>query len=112
MFLSLQTANTAGYTKKVVTTAMLFVGYAAGNIAGPFFYLTDQAPRYTLGIWSMIVSNLIGIVAIMLLWYLMWRENKQRDIEQDLLPGGMAGRDPNAFTDLTDRENSNFRYMF
>ena len=55
MILSLQIANTAGHTKKVVTNAVLFLGYCTGNIAGPFFYKTDQAPSYPLGIWSMIV---------------------------------------------------------
>ncbi|KAL8832747.1 MAG: hypothetical protein Q9191_000084 [Dirinaria sp. TL-2023a] len=42
MILSLQTANTAGHTKKVVTNAVLFLGYCTGNIAGPFFYKTSQ----------------------------------------------------------------------
>jgi hypothetical protein len=55
MILSLQIANTAGHTKKVVTNAVLFLGYCTGNIAGPFFYKTAQAPTYMLGIWSMIV---------------------------------------------------------
>ncbi|KAL8714123.1 MAG: hypothetical protein Q9220_001851 [cf. Caloplaca sp. 1 TL-2023] len=61
LVLSLQTANTAGrntfanrfraimvtsrlgHTKKVVTNAVLFLGYCTGNIAGPFFYKTDQS---------------------------------------------------------------------
>lgn len=114
MFLSLQTANTAGYTKKVVTTGVLFVGYAAGNIAGPFFYLTEQAPKYELGIWSMIASNFIEAVAILVLWALMSRENGRRDIEQGTMPGGMDSRDldATAFADMTDRENPNFRYIY
>ncbi|KAJ8119203.1 hypothetical protein ONZ43_g3804 [Nemania bipapillata] len=32
MILSLQTANTAGHTKKVVTNAVLFLGYCTGNV--------------------------------------------------------------------------------
>lgn len=32
-----------GHTKKVVTNAVLFLGYCTGNIAGPFFYKTDQS---------------------------------------------------------------------
>lgn len=31
----LGTANVAGYTKKTITAAGLFVGYSAGNIIGP-----------------------------------------------------------------------------
>ncbi|EXF80792.1 hypothetical protein CFIO01_01163 [Colletotrichum fioriniae PJ7] len=50
LLLSLQTANIAGHTKKVVTSACLFLGYCVGNIAGPFFYKSDQAPKYELGI--------------------------------------------------------------
>ena len=33
----------SGHTKKVVTNAVLFLGYCTGNIAGPFFYKTEQA---------------------------------------------------------------------
>ena len=36
LILSLQIANTAGHTKKVVTNAVLFLGYCTGNIAGMF----------------------------------------------------------------------------
>lgn len=32
-----------GHTKKVVTNAVLFLGYCTGNIAGPFFYKSDQS---------------------------------------------------------------------
>ncbi|KAF3801999.1 putative transporter [Colletotrichum gloeosporioides] len=45
LLLSLQTANIAGHTKKVVTSACLFLGYCVGNIAGPFIYKSDQAPN-------------------------------------------------------------------
>lgn len=57
LVLSMQMANTAGmhfsffirvrlmvtgHTKKVVTNAVLFLGYCTGNIAGPFFYKDYQ----------------------------------------------------------------------
>ncbi|KAJ9610560.1 hypothetical protein H2200_005337 [Cladophialophora chaetospira] len=109
LILSLQIANTAGHTKKVVTNAVLFLGYCTGNIAGPFFYKTDQAPGYKLGIWSMIVSHLIEVVVIITFWILMKRENARRDKIQ-----GTEYRDldATAFGDLTDRENMNFRYIY
>ena len=117
LILSLQTANTAGHTKKVVTNAVLFLGYCTGNIAGPFFYKTDQSPYYTLGIWSMIVSHLMEVVLICTFWFLMWRENDRRDKLQGLGKyardaGDVAGigdrdrdLDATAFGDLTDQEN-------
>ncbi|KAF8849123.1 putative MFS allantoate transporter [Acephala macrosclerotiorum] len=120
MILSLQTANTGGHTKKVVTNAMLFLGYCTGNIAGPFFYKTDQSPRYELGIWSMIVSHLLEVVVILTLRLVLSRENKRRDREQGI--GFDEGeetrelrereRDRTAFSDMTDRENLNFRYIY
>ncbi|THX84220.1 MFS general substrate transporter [Aureobasidium pullulans] len=114
MVLSLTTANVAGHSKKVVTNAVLFLGYCAGNIAGPFFYKTSQSPRYQLGIWSMIVSHLAEVCIILLLRMLLSRENNHRDRIQSALPGGLEGRDLNAtaFADLTDRENENFRYIY
>ncbi|KAI1618530.1 MFS transporter [Exophiala viscosa] len=114
MILSLQIANTAGHTKKVVTNAVLFLGYCTGNIAGPFFYKTNQAPGYRLGIWSMIVSHLIEVVLIITFWVLMRAENIRRDKVQMAQEGGLEGRDldATAFGDLTDRENMNFRYIY
>ncbi|EXJ88140.1 hypothetical protein A1O1_05068 [Capronia coronata CBS 617.96] len=114
MILSLQIANTAGHTKKVVTNAVLFLGYCTGNIAGPFFYKTDQAPGYNLGIWSMIVSHLIEVVVVVAFWALMRAENRRRDKVQAEEEGGLEGRDldATAFGDLTDRENMNFRYIY
>ena len=135
MVLSMSTANTAGHTKKVVTngastlpllpptfptplihhfTAVLFLGYCTGNIVGPFFYLASQAPRYQLGIWSMIVSHLIEAVLILTLRFILARENKRRDRIQSAMEGGLEGRDldATAFGDLTDKENMNFRYIY
>ena len=121
LILSLQIANTAGHTKKVVTNALLFLGYCTGNIAGPFFYLADQAPTYELGIWSMIVAHLVEAVVICIFWYMLAKENKRRDRVQghegltadELLTKKKAeGYDRTAFEDLTDRENLNFRYIY
>ena len=120
LILSLSTANIAGHTKKVVTNAVLFLGYCTGNIAGPFFYKTEQAPSYPLGIWSMIVSHLIEICVILLLRFLLQRENARRDRLQGVGKWahedntGLPERDldATAFGDLTDKENLNFRYIY
>ena len=114
MILSLSTANTAGHTKKVLQNAVLFLGYCTGNIAGPFFYKTNQSPTYSLGIWSMIVSHLVEVVLISALGFLLRRENKRRDRIQRAMEGGLEGRDldATAFSDMTDRENLNFRYIY
>lgn len=114
MLLSLQMANTAGHTKKVVTNAVLFLGYCAGNLSGPFFYKSDQAPGYSLGIWSMIVCHFLEIASALLFWVVMAAENRRRDKLQAQQEGGLDARnlDATAFGDLTDRENLNFRYIY
>ncbi|KAJ5112927.1 hypothetical protein N7456_001461 [Penicillium angulare] len=117
MLLSLTTANVAGHTKKVTSSACLFVGYCVGNIAGPFFYKSDQAPGYSLGIWSMIVSHLLEVIVVVVLWIILKRENQRRDDFQRST-GGAHGDDNSfdadlaAFSDMTDKENSNFRYVY
>lgn len=55
--------NTAGDTKRKVTTGMLFVGASAGNVVGPLLYTTAEAPRYTRGL----TSNLVLFIIIMVL---------------------------------------------
>lgn len=109
------TANTAGHTKKVITSAGMFLGYCTGNIAGPFFYKTDQAPIYTLGIWSMIVALILECCVTIALRFLLKWENDKRDRLQGVDSSHYQDiRDlgATAFGDLTDRENLNFRYIY
>ncbi|KAJ5935055.1 hypothetical protein N7466_004602 [Penicillium verhagenii] len=118
IILSILTANIAGHTKKVITNAMIFLGVCAGNIAGPFFYKTDQAPVYALGIWSMIVANFVEIALILVLGFSLAWENRRRDRLQGVAPGDDSDYmrqlelDRSAFSDLTDKENMNFRYLY
>ncbi|KAE8421712.1 major facilitator superfamily domain-containing protein [Aspergillus pseudocaelatus] len=118
LILSILTANIAGHTKKVVTNAMIFIGVCAGNIAGPFFYKETQAPRYPLGIWSMIVSHFVEILLVIVLRMALAWENRRRDRLQGIGPSGEGEEatqwemDRTAFSDLTDKENLNFRYVY
>lgn len=84
LLLSVLSANTAGHTKKILTNATLFVGLCVGNISGPFFYKSAQAPKYQLGIWSMVVAHLAEAVLIVVLRGLLKRENEKRDLRQGI----------------------------
>lgn len=42
--------NTAGHTKKLCTTGIVFVAQCAGNIVGPLLYRTEDAPFYHPGL--------------------------------------------------------------
>jgi len=109
MILSLQTGNIAGHTKKVISSAFLFLGYCTGNIVGPFFYKSDQAPTYRLGIASMIFSHLAEVVVILTLRTMLAWENRRRDKIQQ---GTERDLSSTAFSDMTDKENLNFRYVY
>jgi predicted MFS family arabinose efflux permease len=47
--------NTAGDTKRKITTALVFIGMCAGNIIGPLLYSTEEKPYYRTGL----ISNLV-----------------------------------------------------
>jgi MFS family permease len=47
MSLTMVSSNVAGYTKKQVTGAAVFVGYCVGNIIGPQTFIESEAPLYT-----------------------------------------------------------------
>ena len=44
--LSLVSSNCAGFTKRSVASALLFVAYCVGNIVGPQFFLASEDPAY------------------------------------------------------------------
>lgn len=62
----------------------------------------------------MIVSHLIEAVIVLALRVLLAWENKRRDKLQAQMEGGLEARDldATAFSDMTDRENLNFRYTY
>ncbi|ROW00904.1 hypothetical protein VPNG_08256 [Cytospora leucostoma] len=110
LVLSLVTANTAGHTKKVITNAVIFLGYCIGNIAGPFFFETDQQPEYPLGMWSMIFCHLAEPAIVIVFRVILSLENKRRDRKSSST--AELGLDDTAFNDMTDWENPNFRYVY
>lgn len=56
--LSLVSSNFAGFTKKSTVTAILFIGYCVGNIAGPQLFKTNEAPKYLVRALSSISLSL------------------------------------------------------
>ena len=49
--MSMISSNVAGFTKKAVATAMLFIAYCAGNIIGPFLFFPSDAPGYPVSLF-------------------------------------------------------------
>ncbi|KAK8050330.1 major facilitator superfamily domain-containing protein [Apiospora phragmitis] len=114
--LSLITSNTGGQSKKMIVSGMIWFGACIGNIASPFFYKSEQAPSYPLGIGSLLVANCIEVVLFFVFRYAFKWENRRKEKQREQLraAGNDLANDLSAagFTDLTDKENPYFVYVY
>jgi MFS family permease len=89
LLMSLVGANFKGVTKKMTMTALLFIAYCAGNIAGPQFFRTKDAPHYNMAFRAILICySLVVGLAIILRFYLQWLNAKR---ERDEGVKGSAG---------------------
>ncbi|KAI9691250.1 MAG: hypothetical protein M1820_009827 [Bogoriella megaspora] len=101
-------ANYAGHTKKVTMNAILLMSFCLGNILGPLTFRSDDAPDYIPAKIAIIVTCAFALLmAGVLRFYYVW-ENKCRDGEAE--KKGLEHKLDIEFSDLTDRENREFRY--
>ena len=132
LVLSLQSSNTAGMTKKSFVSVSIAIFYceallrdlllidpivltvclAVGNIVGPQFFRTSQAPTYRLGIGAMLCCFAIMGATGIVYGVLVNIENKRRD-----RLFGLPGKDRVTLgleieaLDQTDGQNTEFRYV-
>ncbi|KAI1651138.1 MFS general substrate transporter [Daldinia loculata] len=116
--LSLVTSNTGGQSKKMIVSGMVWFGSCVGNIAGPFFYKSEQAPSYHLGIGSLLVANVAEFVLFFVFRYAFKWENRRKEKvraalrETGVITDNAEGLNATAFQNLTDKENPNFVYVY
>ncbi|OJK04884.1 hypothetical protein ASPACDRAFT_19785 [Aspergillus aculeatus ATCC 16872] len=80
--LSLVSSNTAGFTKKGTVTALIFIAYCVGNIAGPQLFKSTEAPRYNTAFSAILACFCLAVLDVIgLRCYMVW-ENKRRDRKQ------------------------------
>lgn len=116
LLLGLIAANYKGITKKMTITAILFVTYCAGNIAGPQTFLSSEAKQGYPTAFEAIMScyALVVVFALGLRVYLIGA-NRRRDrtegvvdlnatvdFERELTEGD--------YEDITDFNTPGFRY--
>ncbi|KAG6856455.1 hypothetical protein H0H87_004315 [Tephrocybe sp. NHM501043] len=109
---------------ETTTNAIVLIGYAIGNAAGPFMWKKQYQPRNRVP-WAILVG-FCGFSALVLftLRTLLASENKRRDNEQhddkydDVYVAHVEAdgttvekKVDRAFLDLTDRKNRDFRYV-
>ncbi|KAI1465077.1 MFS general substrate transporter [Daldinia caldariorum] len=114
--LTMVSSNVAGYTKKQLTGAFLFVGYCVGNIIGPQTFIETEAPFYTSAYIAILIGYSVKTVMVIVLYIYMWMVNKKRDREAALEgPGLSEEREKQAIEqgmqDVTELDNKGFRYV-
>lgn len=114
--LGLISANYKGVTKKMTITAILFVAYCAGNIAGPQTFISSEQKAGYPTAFKAIMScyALVVVVALGLRAYLIW-ENKRRDRREGegvmrAVGDGKRELTEEDYEDITDFYTPGFRY--
>ncbi|KAL7627858.1 hypothetical protein AAE478_002053 [Parahypoxylon ruwenzoriense] len=115
IILGLLSTNIAGSTKRSVASGWVFVCYCVGQIAGPQFFKSTEAPAYRSGIVAMLCGFILNLVLNQVLRFLYVLENKKRDrvIEsksEDEITEMKRESDLQGFEDVTDKHNAMFRY--
>ncbi|KAI1324193.1 MFS general substrate transporter [Xylariaceae sp. FL0255] len=113
LLLSLVQSNFRGVTKKMTMTALLFIAYCAGNIAGPQLFISTEAPTYGTAFRAILICySLVVGFAFVLRAYLQLtnRKRQQREgIEGNSGASGAVGggkvADLNDGRQVTDRVN-------
>lgn len=128
--------NTAGDTKRKVTTGMLFVGQSAGNIVGPFLFRPNEKPYYSRGLKAnlalfvaLAVLIALGMLLIRILNHkqaskrkamgkaehiqdMSMADRKTVGMQEELLDQGEAAGGDKSFEDVTDLKNEDFIYVY
>ncbi|KAI0397912.1 MFS general substrate transporter [Xylariaceae sp. FL0594] len=117
LLLSLVQANFRGVTKKMTMTALLFVAYCAGNIAGPHLFIAHEAPAYDTAFRAILVcySLVVGLSGA-LRAYLQYTNHRRQRREGSAGASGAGEVDravqlrPEDYEDVTDWKTFGFRY--
>ncbi|RFU26840.1 hypothetical protein B7463_g9497, partial [Scytalidium lignicola] len=121
LLFSLISRNVAGQTKKSTVLAITFVAWAAGNATAPQIFQASDAPRYRKGFTAHFCLYVLFNIFLLAYRFIVATRNKKKREEARLLSEAQttAGtsevdasiQHSNAFLDLTDIENPDFRYV-
>ncbi|RMZ13018.1 hypothetical protein D0862_02478 [Hortaea werneckii] len=106
VLMGLSLANTAGYTKRTLSSSGLYIGYCLGNLVGPFAFKPNDAPRYPRGFIVVVVTSIAAGVAVVIYRGICVWLNRKRD-----QAGVEEGFEHAYEDDLTDLKNPQFRYI-
>jgi len=111
--------NVGGRTKQVIASTLVFIAWALGNAIGPQVFRDHDKPRYIHAFIAHLVLYGIQLTAIVVLRLRLMRLNVLKRRAQALEPSKANGEleeehiaHQQAFDDLTDWENKDFRYVY
>lgn len=105
----LMASNIKGNTKKSVVSAIFFIFYCIGCIVGPQLWQKQDAPRYSKGCITSIVSWVCLMAALLTHYFTAKASNNKRDraaLEESEEQNAGVSTD----SDLTERQDRGFRY--
>ncbi|KAI0449928.1 MFS general substrate transporter [Xylaria acuta] len=127
LLLSLVQSNIRGVTKKNTTTALLFVAYCIGNIAGPQLFVEGEAPAYATAFRGIVVCYSLVVGLTLVLRGYLKTMNRRRTVKEGVegssgtsgVVGSGSDEDarevrlrPENYEDVTDWNTFGFRYRF
>ncbi|KAJ7228810.1 MFS general substrate transporter [Mycena pura] len=111
--------NCSQRTKQVIASSLVFIAWALGNAIGPQVFRANDAPRYIHAFIAHLVMYGLQLAAIIVLRLRLMRLNVIKRRAQALEPSKANGEledehilHRQAFDDLTDYENKDFRYVY
>ncbi|KAK6957645.1 hypothetical protein Daesc_000432 [Daldinia eschscholtzii] len=115
IILGLLATNIAGSTKRSIASGWVFICYCVGQIAGPQFFVSKEAPAYHSGIIAMLCGFILNLVLNQALRFLYVLENKKRGKilegkSEDELNAMERESNLQGFEDVSDKNNVMFRY--
>ncbi|KAJ4388024.1 hypothetical protein N0V93_008629 [Gnomoniopsis smithogilvyi] len=116
VILGLLSTNIAGSTKRSVASGWVFVCYCIGQIAGPQFFKTSEAPAYRHGIVAMLCGFILNLVLNQALRciYVVENNRRERSLEgksEEEIAALNHESQIQGFEDYTDKTNVLFRYV-
>ncbi|KIW92743.1 uncharacterized protein Z519_06591 [Cladophialophora bantiana CBS 173.52] len=99
VIMGLSIANTAGYTKRVVSSSGIYLGYCLGQFTGPLLFKDQDAPRYVPGFQAVVATAAAAAVLSLIYRFVCVWDNRRRD------KAGIAEAFEHAYEDdLTDKK--------
>ncbi|KAI9843365.1 MAG: hypothetical protein M1838_002654 [Thelocarpon superellum] len=107
-------ANCAGSTKRVFASALIAGSFSVGNIIGPQTFQAKDAPQYIPAKITVLATQAAaaGVALCLFLYYVYANRCKDRARGTQVGKGLAANPGVECWTNQTDRENVNFRYVY